>query len=41
MKCRRSGAGGELLDKCHRAAQFTVEQGTRECAGTIHDGTLG
>lgn len=29
MKRRRSGAWDELLNKCHRAAQFTVEQGTR------------
>lgn len=41
MKCRRSGAGDELLNKCHRAAQCTVEQGTRECAEKIHDGILG
>lgn len=41
MKCRRSGTVDELLHKCHRAAQFTVEQGTRECAEKIHHGMLG
>lgn len=41
MKCRRSGAGYELLNKCHRATPFTIEQGTRECAEKIHDGMLG
>lgn len=41
VKCRKSGAGDELLHKCHRAAPFAVEQGTRECAEKIHDGMLG
>ena len=39
--CRRSGGGDDLLDKCHRAAQFTVVQSIRGCAAKIPDDTLG
>lgn len=39
--CRRLGSGGDLLDKWHRAAQFTVVQSIRGCGVKIPDNTLG
>lgn len=38
--CRSEG-GDDSLDKCHRAAQFTVGQSIRGCAAKIPSGTLG